>query len=1121
MKTKIYLFALLGFAIRGIMSAQSPSSATSHDSIPFNLSFWTSYAEKLQLNPAEKLEFISSHKRAHSAGSNHSPAGNKPFNLQNILTAGPCTNIDFESGMLNGWTTSSGFHPLFNPSGCCPNPGGQQLVTSGPGLDPAGNFPIVAPGGNFSLRLGDNNVGGQADRIEQTFLVSPNNANFTYRYAVVFQDPGHITSQQPAFTVEMLDSANNQVPCTYYNVAAGQNIPGFLNSQNFAGVVYKPWSNVLVDLTNYIGQNITIRFTTYDCALGGHYGYAYIDGICQSFVSGSSDSVCVGGSTSFCAPSGLASYTWTGPGVNNVIGQCVTASAAGIYSCQTKLFTGCQGPTFTYTLVNFPYPNVSFSPSSPNACSPQFTFNNTSTIPSGFIASYSWQFGNYGTSMTQSPQFNFPGQGTYQVTLTAISNHGCYTSAVQQVEVHPAPVASFTFNNACQNAAVIFTNTSQNQQGNITAYSWNFSNGNTSLLQNPSETFNASGNYNVSMSVTNSNSCTSTATAAVSIYPLPNVFFTNNTSCLGSSASFTNNSTIVSGVITNFVWDFDNNGQPDSFNQNPSYTYPSAGNYTTVLSAVSNFGCVNSGTALVMVYANPTASFSAQNACLGNNVTFSNSSAPAPGGQIINYSWNLGNGNYSGSANPQFNYNAAGTYTVILTALSNNGCTSTYSSTASVYYLPVVNFNCNYACHNQTTQFNNSTIINGGTIARWRWDFENNGSWDDTLNVNPAKVYPSPGQFTAKLQAVSNNGCVSEKTNLVIVHGNPVADFINTPACFGDASTFSNTSHSADGAITSYQWDFNGDNVIDNVSANPSYTYGAYGTYLLKLEVQTQYGCSNVKSKSMYVNPRPKAMFVASDTASCPPFCITFTNQSTIGTGKIANVYWNFGDGSNTIADKGNPTRCFNSGKYNVWLMAVSDSGCRSTLVKPSYITVYPKPTAGFKVEPEEVDENAPDIQVTSTASGADYTTYYLNDQGVYQYPNFSHTLKNIDKITPVIYQVVKNKYGCSDTSEKVVKIKPAFVIYFPNTFTPNDDGVNDGWFAKGIGVTKFNVQVFDRWGHVLFSTNNMDEAWDGRSHGSTGPIKQDVYVWKAEVRDVFNKNHELTGTVTLLKSED
>ena len=76
--------------------------------------------------------------------------------------------------------------------------------------DPFGGFPIVAPGGQFSLRLGNNGVGGQADRLEQTFLVSAANANFTYKYAVVFQDPGHTAAQQPAFIIEMFDSLNFQ-----------------------------------------------------------------------------------------------------------------------------------------------------------------------------------------------------------------------------------------------------------------------------------------------------------------------------------------------------------------------------------------------------------------------------------------------------------------------------------------------------------------------------------------------------------------------------------------------------------------------------------------------------------------------------------------------------------------------------------------------------------------------------------------------------------------------------------------------------------------------------------------------------------------------------------------------
>ncbi|MBA3666050.1 MAG: hypothetical protein H0W61_17875, partial [Bacteroidetes bacterium] len=272
MKTKIYVITFLCIVIQVITYAQQASTPPTQQAA--NLSFWSAYADKLHLSPSEKKEFLSAHQKISGAslttGTTVTSNQNKPnpYNPPNTF-AGPCINIDYENGNLNGWIPSSGFHPGFNPLGCCPNPGGQQLITSGAGTDPAGGFPMVAPGGNFSLRLGDNNIGGEADRIEQTFMVSASNANFTYRYAVVFQDPGHTVSQQPAFRVEMIDSTGAQVPCTFYNVASGGNIPGFFNSQSQPGVVYKPWTNVLVDLTNYIGQNITIRFSTYDCALGG------------------------------------------------------------------------------------------------------------------------------------------------------------------------------------------------------------------------------------------------------------------------------------------------------------------------------------------------------------------------------------------------------------------------------------------------------------------------------------------------------------------------------------------------------------------------------------------------------------------------------------------------------------------------------------------------------------------------------------------------------------------------------------------------------------------------------------------------------------------------------------
>ncbi len=1117
MKTKIYLTAVFGIVIQAINYAQTNKTVANDVTVPFNLSFWNAYSEKLHLNPLEKKEFISSQQKCHAHTNHNNSTPNFKLNNpnQNTVLAGGCINIDFENGNFNGWAATSGFHPLFNPLGCCLNPGGQQLVTSGTGADPLGGFPVVAPGGSFSLRLGDNVNGGEADRIEQTFLVSPANANFTYKYAVVFQDPGHSPAQQPAFQIEMIDSNNVQIPCTFYNVAAGGNIPGFLNSSQ-PGVIYKPWSSVVVDLTNFIGQNVTIRFTTYDCALGGHFGYAYIDGICAAFVKGTSDTVCAGATKNYCAPNGLGTYVWNGPGIVNNTNQCINASAIGVYTCQTTLLTGCTGPEFTYTLSNFASPVVSFNSLNANACAQQFTFTNTSSISSGSISNYNWNFG-FSSSTQQNPVINFPNAGNYTVSLIATSNNGCSDSTKQNIAIYPVPNVNFLCPNSCLSTAVNFTNTSSISTGLITNYNWNFGTGNTSTQTNPSFNYSTAGTYSITLSATSNQGCIATATNTVVLYPMPILNFNANPVCFGNPSTFTNLSSIANGTITSWVWDFDNNGSPNSTLQSPTFIYPTAGNYIANLQAVSNNNCISSATANIIVHSNPTASFTAVGGCYGGAATFTNLSSIVNGNTITNYTWNFGNNTQSSQSNPLVNYASAGTYSVQLTATSNFNCNAMYATTVIVHSLPNVNFSSNIACKNQTTQFNNSTIINGGVITKWRWDFENDGIWDDTLTVNPSKVYPNYGNFSCKLQAFSNFQCASAKINAVIVHANPVAYFTTKPSCLGDVTTFTNLSTSADGAITSNQWDFNGDNITDNIFASPSLTYTANGTYLVKLEIQTQYGCTNVFSKSVYVNPKPQAVFTAQNKIGCPTLCVKFTNNSSIATGSIVTTQWQFGDGSLPDYTK-NPTHCYGTGNYNITLKLVSDSGCITTLNQPNYVVVYPKPIAAFKVEPEEVDENEPNISVSTNATGASITNYYINDGSSFATANFNHTLNNITTISPIIFQVVQNQFGCADTVSNPIKIKPSFVIYIPNTFTPNGDGVNDGFFAKGVGITKFNIQIYDRWGHLLFETNDIENAWDGNTKNSSEPIKQDVYVWKAQVQDVFHKNHDLTGHVSLIK---
>lgn len=1277
MKTKIYLTVAFGILIQVLAYAQVNKVIQTETQTPFDFSFWNSYCQQLHLTPKEQKEFISSQQVCYLQHQHLKNNNNQKQVLPNSNStfAGSCINIDFENGNFNGWNPSCGFHPLFNPLGCCPNAGGQQTIMTGTGIDPVGGFPVVAPGGNFSLRLGNNQTGGEADRIEQTFLVSAANANFTYKYAVVFQDPGHTANQQPAFTVEMVDTNGVQIPCTFYNVAAGGGIPGFITAGG--SLIYKPWTSVVVDLTNYIGQNITIRFTTYDCALGGHYGYAYIDGICASFVSGTNDTICAGATKNYCGPTGFGSYTWNGPGVINNTNQCITATAPGVYTCQTTLVTGCTGPVFTYTLNNFPNPVVSFNSLSGGACAQQYTFANTSSIAGGAIVNYNWNFGT-STSTLSNPIINFPGAGSYIVTLSAASNNGCTNSISQSIVIYPNPNVNFTAPNNCQNASTnfsngsniasgsisfnwnfgngssssqtnptitftnagtysvtltaisnqgcvsatintitvfplpsagftyttanvcaqqfTFTNTSSissgvlnynwnfgvststlaNPTNNFTSYgnytvnltatsnngcsssitqsiviypnpvanfsaanacqfttvnfvnnsniaagtissNWNFGSGNSSNQVNPFLTYMNAGNYVVSLSVTSNQGCVATASNVVTIYPVPQLNFSPNSVCLGNATSLNNFSSILSGTISNWIWDFDSNGIPNSNLQNPSFVYPNYGTYTVSLQAVSNNNCVSTITKTVEVYPNPTASFVSYNVCFGAASNFTNISSMVSGNTISGYNWNFGNNNQSPIANPQISYTAPGTYTVQLTAYSNHNCSNTFSSTVTIHHLPNVNFSSNIACKNQSTSFNNSTIIGTGTISKWRWDFENDGVWDDTLTVNPSLIYPTSGNFNCKLQAVSNFQCASQKVNNVIVHANPVAGFATKSTCLTDVTTFTNLSSSADGAISSNQWDFNGDGVVDNVFASPSTTYTSNGVYMVRLEVQTEFGCSNVVTKSVYVNPKPQPAFSGQNKIGCPSLCVNFTNSSTIATGSITTSQWQFGDGSLPDYSK-NPTHCYNSGNYEVTLRLVSDSGCFAKLSQPNYVIVHPTPIAGFDVNPNEVDENEPKISVTSNATGATLTNYFLNDGSSFSTQSFEHLLTNVPGAAPIIFQVVKNEFGCGDTLSKIIEVKPTYVIYIPNTFTPNGDGINDGFFAKGVGINKFAIQIYDRWGHLLFETNDINNAWDGNSKGSSAPIKQDVYVWKAQVVDVFNKNHDLTGHVSLLK---
>lgn len=250
------------------------------------------------------------------------------FDLEASLITEPvqpaCSNMDFNNGNLNGWIATTG-NSVTGPAGAITPTysitgigvvNGRHTVMTG-GNDPCAGFPRVDPlGGPSSVRLGNSNTGNEAEQLRQTFMVSASNSSFTYRYAVVFEDPGHTSREQPFFRALLRDQSGDVIPCSDFVVSAAANLPGFFSCTG--NVRYKPWSAVNVDLSNYLGQPVTVEFTAGDCSQGGHYGYAYIDAQCApSTLASLADTICPGESITLTEPEGYASYNWQPGNINS------------------------------------------------------------------------------------------------------------------------------------------------------------------------------------------------------------------------------------------------------------------------------------------------------------------------------------------------------------------------------------------------------------------------------------------------------------------------------------------------------------------------------------------------------------------------------------------------------------------------------------------------------------------------------------------------------------------------------------------------------------------------------------------------------------------------------------
>ena len=241
---------------------------------------------------------------------------------------------------------------------------GRHTVITQQGADPNTGYqlPFLPPEENRVVKLGNEQVGAQAEAVTYQFTVDPDHAILLLKFAVVFEDPGHPFPDQPRFVVRVLNGAGQLVDsCAEYDVTAAGDIPGF-QTYVFSGhkVCWRPWTNMGVDLSDYAGQQVRVQFVTYDCDWHAHFGYAYFTATCinnKLTLSG-----CDGDQVTLVAPSDFESYAWDNGSTNttanytmngNTTANCLITSATGCtFTLSGTLLAGTGAPTASSTIYD-------------------------------------------------------------------------------------------------------------------------------------------------------------------------------------------------------------------------------------------------------------------------------------------------------------------------------------------------------------------------------------------------------------------------------------------------------------------------------------------------------------------------------------------------------------------------------------------------------------------------------------------------------------------------------------------------------------------------------------------------------------------------------------------------
>ncbi|MCC7232735.1 MAG: PKD domain-containing protein [Bacteroidia bacterium] len=531
------------------------------------------------------------------------------------------------------------------------------------------------------------------------------------------------------------------------------------------------------------------------------------------------------------------SHTYSG-GVNNYSLQFIVTASNGCMDTVNQVIR----------INNIPTANFSVTPGT--ICQGNtVTFSDLSGVAGDTISAWFWDFGDGTFDSVPNPIHSFSTAGNNVVRLIVYSPSSCPSPLyTQSVLVEESPVAGFTSTQVCLGSNTQFTDQSTAPAGgSITGYQWNFTTGDSSIMQNPSYSFSNPGVFQVELTVTSNLGCTNTSIQPVNVYTPPVAAFTFDNPCSGQAVQFTNESFTDSiSTLTAFTWNFGDFTSPSntSILENPNHIYSGSQTYYAFLIATTNFGCSDTTLDTLEIHPSAPAQFTYSPTCYGDLMEFFN-----PGsGLDSSYNWNFGDNQSNQLQNPAHFYAFPGTYNVTLTVYSFSGCATTASRLVTVSPIPVANFRVTPACTGTPYTLTDSSSVSSGSITQWHWNIT--GMPDPDSVQNPVYLFQDTGTYQVSLTVRSDIGCEKSLTKNIHVYPLPEANFSFNPQFGNPPLDVQFTDYSTGGSA--WQWDFGDGSSMETIH-EPSHIYQDTGLFSIHQYVTSSYGCRDSADKNIYV----------------------------------------------------------------------------------------------------------------------------------------------------------------------------------------------------------------------------------------------------------------------------